>query len=56
MVGPATCWVRLDLLQFSLSCGRDWFTVLGAGDGEETVGSLCGEKAGHSSKNITFCQ
>ena len=56
------CYVRLDFLSFSLNkgarhqmgkiCTLDWFTIIGADDGREQIGTMCGEKAGHSSKII----
>ena len=58
------CYIRLDFLSFSLDpgvnhhtgrfCTVDWFTIIGSDDGREQIGTLCGEKAGHSSRYILF--
>jgi len=57
-VAQHVCYVRLDFLSFSLNmgtahpvgkfCTLDWFTIIGSNDGTEQIGTMCGEKAGHS--------
>ena len=32
------------------NCNRDWFSIIGAKDGSDVTGTLCGEQSGHSSK------
>ena len=62
-IKPNICSLRLDFINFSLSggedrdgdagdCNRDWFSIIGANDGSDITGTLCGHQSGHSS--ITF--
>ena len=61
-VAPNVCSLRLDFINFSMSggegggCNRDWFSIIGANDGEDVTGTLCGQQSGHSSKFITRTQ
>ena len=32
------------------NCNRDWFSIIGANDGSDVTGTLCGYQSGHSSK------